>query len=57
MAARPDIRRALSGGTSNPKIAFTWLMDEMTGATVRGSWGTSFRFANAGEYSAVLSDR
>jgi TonB-dependent receptor-like protein len=46
---------ALSGGTSNPKIAFTWLIDEMVGATVRGSWGTSFRFANAGEYSTVLS--
>lgn len=47
----------LSGGTSNPKLAFTWLIDEMTGATVRGSWGTSFRFANAGEYSVVLSDQ
>ena len=47
---------ALSGGTSNPKVAFTWLIDEMLGATVRGSWGTSFRFANAGEYSPVLSD-
>ncbi len=48
---------ALKGGTSNPKIAFTWLVDEMSGATVRGSWGTSFRFANAGEYSVVLSDQ
>jgi iron complex outermembrane receptor protein len=48
---------ALKGGTSNPKFAFTWLIDEMTGATVRGSWGTSFRFANAGEYSVVLSDQ
>jgi iron complex outermembrane receptor protein len=48
---------ALKGGTSNPKLAFTWLIDEMTGATVRGSWGTSFRFANAGEYSVVLSDQ
>jgi iron complex outermembrane recepter protein len=47
---------ALSGGTSNPKVAFNWLIDEMVGATVRGSWGTSFRFANAGEYSPVLSD-
>ena len=46
----------LSGGTSNPKLAFTWLIDEMVGATVRGSWGTSFRFANAGEYSTVASD-
>ncbi len=47
---------ALKGGTSNPKLAFTWLLDEMTGATVRGSWGTSFRFANAGEYSVVASN-
>jgi iron complex outermembrane receptor protein len=46
----------LSGTTTNPKVAFTWLLDEMVGATVRGSWGTSFRFANAGEYSTVASD-
>ena len=46
----------LKGGTSNPKLAFTWLVDDMIGATIRGSWGTSFRFANAGEYSTVLSD-
>ncbi len=47
----------LAGGTSNPKLAFTWLLDEVVGATVRGSWGTSFRFANAGEYSVVASDQ
>ena len=47
---------ALSGGTSNPKLAFNWLVDEFVGATIRGSWGTSFRFANAGEYSTVASD-
>jgi iron complex outermembrane receptor protein len=46
----------LSGGTSNPKVAFTWVIDDQIGATVRGSWGSSFRFANAGEYSTVLSD-
>jgi iron complex outermembrane receptor protein len=46
----------LHGGTSNPKVAFTWVLDDLIGATVRGSWGTSFRFANAGEYSTVLSD-
>jgi iron complex outermembrane receptor protein len=46
----------LAGSTSNPKVAFTWVIDEMVGATVRGSWGTSFRFANAGEYSTVASD-
>jgi hypothetical protein len=28
----------------------------MVGATVRGGWGTSFRFANAGEYSTIFSD-
>src|SRR4029079_2795997 len=38
----------LSGGTSNPKVAFTWVIDDQIGATVRGSWGSSFRFANAG---------
>ena len=43
-----------TGGTSNPKVAFTWLIDELVGATVRGSWGTSFRFANAGESSTIL---
>ena len=48
---------ALKGGTSNPKLAFTWLVDDQWGATIRGSWGTSFRFANAGEYSVVLSDQ
>ena len=46
---------ALNGSTKNPKIAFTWLINELVGATVRGSWGTNFRFANAGEYSTVLS--
>ena len=46
----------LKGGTSNPRVAFTWEISEDLGATVRGSWGTSFRFANAGEYSTVLSD-
>jgi iron complex outermembrane recepter protein len=46
----------LKGGTSNPKVAFTWELSQDLGATVRGSWGTSFRFANAGEYSTVLSD-
>ena len=46
----------LSGGTSNPRVAFTWLIDDMVGATVRASWGTSFRFANAGETSTILSD-
>jgi iron complex outermembrane recepter protein len=46
----------LHGGTSNPKVAFTWELSQDLGATVRGSWGTSFRFANAGESSIVLSD-
>ncbi|HXJ02316.1 MAG TPA: TonB-dependent receptor [Micropepsaceae bacterium] len=46
----------LHGGTSNPKVAFNWMLSQDLGATVRGSWGTSFRFANAGEYSTVLSD-
>jgi iron complex outermembrane receptor protein len=46
----------LVGATSNPKLGFTWELSEDLGATVRGAWGTSFRFANAGEYSVVLSD-
>jgi hypothetical protein len=45
----------LNGATSNPKIGFTWELSEDIGATIRGSWGTSFRFANAGEYSTVAS--
>src|SRR5258706_526856 len=45
----------LFGGTSNPKIGFTWELSEDLGATVRGSWGTSFRFANAGEDSTIAT--
>ncbi len=48
---------SLNGGTSNPKIGITWMLDELTGATIRGSWGTSFRFANLGESSTILSDQ
>src|SRR4029077_18921338 len=46
----------LNGGTSNPRVAVTWGLSDDLGATIQGSWGTSFRFANAGEYSTVLSD-
>jgi len=46
----------LVGATSNPKLGFTWELSEDLGATIRGGWGTSFRFANAGEYSTVASD-
>lgn len=46
----------LNGGTSNPKIAFNWLLDELTGATIHASWGTSFRLANISEYSLVDKD-
>jgi outer membrane receptor protein involved in Fe transport len=45
----------LQGTTRNPKLAFTWLVDDTAGVTLRGSWGSSFRFANAGEFSSVLS--
>ena len=45
----------LVGGTSNPKVGFTWELSEDAGLSVKGSWGTSFRFANAGEYSPVFS--
>ena len=46
----------LAGATSNPKLGFTWELSQDYGVTVRGGWGTSFRFANAGEYSGVFSD-
>ncbi|HEX5279140.1 MAG TPA: TonB-dependent receptor plug domain-containing protein [Micropepsaceae bacterium] len=45
----------LTGETTNPKFAFTWVVDQLVGATVRGSWGSSFRFANEGEFSSILS--
>ncbi|HEX5280567.1 MAG TPA: TonB-dependent receptor plug domain-containing protein [Micropepsaceae bacterium] len=45
----------LTGTTNNAKMAFNWLVDDLTGTTIRGSWGTSFRFANEGEFSEVLS--
>ena len=45
----------LTGSTNNAKMAFNWLVDDLTGTTIRGSWGTSFRFANEGEFSEVLS--
>ena len=45
----------LTGSTNNAKLAFNWLVDDLTGTTIRGTWGTSFRFANAGEFSEVLS--
>jgi iron complex outermembrane receptor protein len=45
----------LTGGTSNPKFGVNWLISEAAGLTFRGSWGTSFRFANAGEASIVAS--
>jgi len=41
---------------TNPKVGFTWQLSEEIGATIRGGWGTSFRFANAGEYSEVASN-
>ncbi|HEX5279135.1 MAG TPA: TonB-dependent receptor [Micropepsaceae bacterium] len=46
---------ALTGGTTNPKVAFTWVVDDLIGATIRGSWGSSFRFANEGEFSNIAS--
>ena len=45
----------LQGGTSNPKLGLNWTFSEELGLTFRGSWGTSFRFANAGEASIVAS--
>jgi hypothetical protein len=45
----------LNGGTSNPKVGMTWMLSEDAGLSLKGSWGTSFRFANAGEYSPIAS--
>jgi iron complex outermembrane receptor protein len=44
------------GGTSNPKVAFNWLVDEDIGLTVRGSWGTSFRAPGFGEISTLANN-
>jgi iron complex outermembrane receptor protein len=41
------------GGTSNPKVAFDWLVSEDIGLTLRGSWGTSFRAPSFGEFSLI----
>jgi len=41
------------GGTSNPKAAFNWLLSEDAGFMLRGSWGTSFRAPNFGEFSPI----
>jgi len=43
------------GGTSNPKIAFNWTVDEDIGLTIRGAWGTSFRAPFFGETSALAN--
>jgi len=40
-------------GTSNPKLAFNWEVSEDLGLTIRGSWGTSFRAPNFGEFSPI----
>jgi len=44
------------GGTSNPKLAFNWLVDQDIGLTIRGSWGTSFRAPNFGEISPIANN-
>jgi iron complex outermembrane receptor protein len=44
------------GGTSNPKLAFNWLVDEDIGLTFRGSWGTSFRAPGFGELSTLANN-
>src|SRR5262249_28764631 len=40
-------------GTSNRKLAFNWEISEDLGLTLRGSWGTSFRAPNFGEFSPI----
>jgi len=44
------------GGTSNPKVAFNWVVDNDIGLTIRGSWGTSFRAPGFGEISALANN-
>jgi iron complex outermembrane recepter protein len=41
------------GGTSNPKVSFTWM--PLESVTLRGSWGTSFRAPAFGEVSSVAN--
>ena len=41
------------GGTSNPKVAFNWVVSDDIGLTIRGSWGTSFRAPSFGEFSPI----
>ena len=43
-------------GTSNPKVAFNWMVSEDLGLTVRGTWGTSFRAPNFGETSPLANN-
>jgi outer membrane receptor protein involved in Fe transport len=42
-----------AGGTSNPKVAFNWVVSDDLGLTLRGSWGTSFRAPSFGEFSPI----
>jgi len=42
----------LQGNTSNPKVGFTWVLSELLGLSAKGSWNSSFRLPEAGEYSA-----
>jgi|SwirhirootsSR2_FD_contig_51_816347_length_3424_multi_4_in_0_out_0_1 outer membrane receptor protein involved in Fe transport len=44
------------GGTSNPKVAFNWTVDEDWGITVRGSWGTSFNAPGFGVLSPLANN-
>jgi outer membrane receptor protein involved in Fe transport len=44
------------GGTSNPKVAFNWTVDEDYGFTIRGSWGTSFNAPGFGVLSPLANN-
>jgi iron complex outermembrane receptor protein len=41
------------GGTSNPKVAFTWVVSDDWGLSFHGSWGSSFRPPAFGEFSPI----
>jgi iron complex outermembrane receptor protein len=50
---RHDQYDDLGSGTSNPKLAFNWTVDQDVGLTIRGAWGNSFRAPGFGELSPL----
>jgi outer membrane receptor protein involved in Fe transport len=53
---RHDQYSDLGSGTSNPKMAFNWVVSQDIGLTLRGSWGTSFRAPEFSEQSGLVKN-